>query len=105
LGEDDFYDDFDAWAPSNQQSYYRDAGTPNDAPSMRHADHCPLHGPERVFASCSKPYVMLHALRGLLGEETFFEAYRAFVDRWALKHFTPYDFFNIFEDVADRDLD
>ncbi len=104
-GEDAFYDDFDAWAPSNQQSYYRHAGTPSDAPSMRHADRYPVHGPERVFASYSKPRVMLHALRSVLGEETFFEAYRAFFDRWAHKHPTPYDFFNTVEDVAGRELD
>jgi aminopeptidase N len=48
---------------------------------------------------------MLHALRGILGEEVFFKAYRAFTERWAYKHPTPYDFFNTFEDVAGRELD
>jgi hypothetical protein len=104
-GMDNFYDDFDAWAPANQQTYYRYAGTPNDAPSMRHADRYPVHGPERVYASYSKPRVMLHALRAILGEETFFEAYRTFFDRWTHKHPTPYDFFNTVEDVAGRELD
>jgi aminopeptidase N len=48
---------------------------------------------------------MLHALLAILGEETFFEAYRTFFDRWTHKHPTPYDFFNTVEDVAGRELD
>jgi len=104
-GEDDFYPEMDAWDPANQGSYYRYGGTPNDAPSMRHADRYPVHGPERVYASYSKPRVMLHALRGILGDDTFFAAYRTFVERWAFKHPTPYDLFHTVEDVAERDLD
>ena len=109
-GEDDFFPanfdaDYEGWAVENQQSYYRIAGTPDDAPSMRHADNYTYGAPSRVFASYSKPRVMLHALRGVLGQETFFEAYRTFFDRWAYKHPTPYDFFNTVEDVAGRELD
>jgi aminopeptidase N len=109
-GEDDFFPanfdpDYEGWAVEAQQSYYRIAGTPDDAPSMRHADNYTYGTPSRVFASYSKPRVMLHALRGVIGEETFFEAYRAFFDRWAYKHPTPYDFFNTVEDVAGRELD
>ncbi|HKL87526.1 MAG TPA: hypothetical protein VJ884_00880 [Salinibacter sp.] len=72
---------------------------------MRHADRYPVSGIDRYLASYDKPGVMLHALRGILGEETFFEAYETFTERWAYKHPTPYDFFNTFEDVADRELD
>jgi len=109
-GEDDFFPanfdpDYEGWAVEAQQSYYRIAGTEDDAASMRHADNYTYGSPSRVFASYSKPRVMLHALRGVIGEETFFEAYRAFFDRWAYKHPTPYDFFNTVEDVAGRELD
>jgi hypothetical protein len=110
-GEDVFYDDnfgggeYDAWAPANQTGYQEVAGTEHDAPSMRHADNYTYDTPSRVFASYYKPRVMLHALRGVLGPETFMDAFRTFVDRWAYKHPTPYDLFNTFEDVAGRELD
>ena len=103
-GEIDFYDQTGAWAPSNQY-YYRFAGTPGDAPSMRHSDQYPTDSPARVLASYGKPGVMLNALRGVLGDETFFEAYRTYAERWAYKHPSPHDFFNTFEDVSGQDLD
>ena len=102
-GASEFFDT-DEWDPSNQW-YYRFAGTTVEAPSVRHADLYPPEGPSRVYASYGKPAAMLHALRGILGDEVFFEAYREYVDRWAYKHPSPYDFFNTFEDVADRELD
>ena len=102
-GEGDFYDR-DTWVPSNQSYYYRFAGMLS-APSMRHADEYPANSPNRVVASYTKPGVMLHALRGILGDETFFEAYRTFAERWAYKHPTPHDFFNTFEDVSGQELD
>jgi hypothetical protein len=103
-GADDFYEG-NAWAPEEQGYYYENAGTPNDAPSMRHADRYPVEGPARVFASYTKPRVMLHALRGVLGDDTFFEAYRTFMKEWSYKHPTPYDFFNTVERVSGRELD
>ena len=102
-GRDDFFPDQDAWA-SSEHYYFRFASTV-ETPSMRHADRYPVSGIDRYLASYDKPGVMLHALRGILGEETFFEAYRTFTERWAYKHPTPYDFFNTFEDVAGRELD
>jgi hypothetical protein len=102
-GASDFFET-DNWAPS-ENWFYRFAGTPQEAPSLRHADLYPPDGPERVYASYAKPGTMLHALRGVLGDEVFFEAYREYVDRWAYKHPSPYDFFNTFEDVAGKELD
>lgn len=55
-------------------------------------------------ASYNKPATILVALRGLLGEDVFMEAYRAFVRDWAYKLPTPYDFFNTFERISGRDL-
>ena len=45
------------------------------------------------------------ALRQVLGEEVWTEAYRTFLSEWAYKHPTPWDFFNTFERVAGQDLD
>lgn len=75
-----------------------------EGPIMRRSDyHYP--GPAFGIASYPKPATVLVALRGVLGEETFNEAYREFIDRWAFKHPMPWDMFNTFEDVSGRDLD
>lgn len=102
-GRNDFFPDQDAWARS--EHYYFRLAPSVTTPPMRHADRYPVDGPDRFVASYDKPGVMLHALRGILGEDTFFEAYRAYAERWVYKHPTPYDFFNTFEDVAGRELD
>jgi len=102
-GRNAFFEDADAWARS--EHYYFRFGPAVETPSMRHADRYPTEGADRYVASYDKPGVMLHALRGVLGEETFFEAYRTYAERWAYKHPTPHDFFNTFEEVAGRDLD
>jgi len=102
-GRNDFFPDQNAWARS--EHYYFRLARSVQTPSMRHADRYPVDGPARFVASYDKPGVMLHALRGVLGEETFFEAYRTYVERWAYKHPRPHDLFNTFEDVADRELD
>ena len=102
-GVADFYDT-DAWQPGSQ-GYYRIAGSGQEVESMRHGDRYPLNSPAQGIASYSKPAVALHALRGLFGQEPFYEAYRAFATRWINKHPYPYDFFNTFEDVLGHDLD
>ena len=52
-----------------------------------------------------KPATMLAALRGVLGDDVFYEATRTFIAEWAYKHPYPWDFFNTFERVSGRDLD
>ncbi len=103
-GENAFFDESRAWNP-NRQYYYYVAGTQDDFPPMRHADRYPVQGPARTIASYNKPALVLHALRGILGEDTFFEAYRAYTRRWANRHPYPHDLFNTFEEVAGRELD
>lgn len=56
-------------------------------------------------ASYPKPATLLVALRALLGEDTFNEAFHQFIDAWAYKHPYPQDFFNTFENVSGRNLD
>lgn len=57
------------------------------------------------FATYTKPATLLHALRGLLGEETFMRTYRGYARTWAFKHPKPWDFFNAFNAGAGRNLD
>ncbi|MEX0995050.1 MAG: M1 family metallopeptidase [Balneolaceae bacterium] len=85
------------------QSYLGIAGTDNEGPMMRWSDyHYP--GPAYGVASYPKPASVLTALRGLLGEDLFHEAYLTFFDRWAYKHPQPWDFFNTIEDISGMDL-
>ncbi|MBX3464523.1 MAG: hypothetical protein KF830_15245 [Planctomycetes bacterium] len=74
-----------------------------DVACMRHAD---AYGEDDFgFASYTKPAAVLHQLRGLLGDEVFFAAFRRYTADWAFKHPTPFDFFHTFADVAGRDLE
>jgi hypothetical protein len=75
----------------------------NDASCMRHAD---AYGDDNFqFASYGKTAAILHQLRGMLGDEVFFKAFRRYAADWAFKHPYPYDFFRTFSDVAGQDLD
>lgn len=88
----------------DQDTYVQVARAGQEGPIMTWSDfHRP--GPAYGVASYSKPASVLHALTGVLGEETFERAYREYFDRWVWKHPYPWDMFNTFEDVAGRDLD
>lgn len=83
--------------------YLQIAGTDLEGEMMRWSDyHYP--GPAYGIASYPKPASVLYALRTVLGEEVFREAYLAVADRWAWKHPYPWDIFRTFEDVSGRDL-
>lgn len=84
--------------------YLSIAGTAAEGEIIRWSDyHYP--GPAYGIASYPKPGSVLIALEGVLGTETFTEAWKAFIDRWAYKHPTPYDLFNTFEDISGEELD
>jgi hypothetical protein len=52
-----------------------------------------------------KPSQMLHALRdNVLGAERFDIAFKEYINRWAFKHPSPWDFFHTMENVAGEDL-
>jgi hypothetical protein len=56
-------------------------------------------------AAYMKPAMMLHALRDVvLGPERFDAAFREYINRWAFKHPTPWDFFHTIENVSGEDL-
>jgi len=103
-GHFDFWPDTTVWTP-DRQAYFRIAGTGLEVESMRHGDQYPLDTSARGMASYGKPALMMHTLRGLVGDDLFYEAYREYARRWAFKHPTPYDLFNTFEDVLGMDLD
>lgn len=99
------------WSPeiadsdsADMQSYLNVARAGLEQPLMRHGDYYEP-GPGYGTASYAKSASLLATLRNLLGEETFLRAYRAFMDEWAYRHPTPWDFFNTFERMAERDLD
>lgn len=56
-------------------------------------------------ASYDKPGSVLVALKAVLGEETFYRAFREYAQRWKYKHPYPWDMWNTFENVSGRDLD
>ncbi|MBO9658843.1 MAG: M1 family metallopeptidase [Chitinophagaceae bacterium] len=58
-----------------------------------------------AIAAYMKPAQMLHILRDLiLGQERFDRAFKEYIQRWAFKHPTPWDFFHTMENVAGEDL-
>ncbi len=99
----DFFPGYDHNYP-DRIVYLTAARSEQEGEMMRRSNY---HYSERAYgvATYSKPATVLVALRGLLGTETFMEAYRAFVHDWAYKHPSPYDFFNTFERISRRDLD
>jgi hypothetical protein len=56
-------------------------------------------------AAYFKPAMMLNVLRNVvLGQERFDAAFREYINRWAFKHPTPWDFFHTMENVSGEDL-
>lgn len=56
-------------------------------------------------AAYLKPSMMLNALRDVvLGHDRFDAAFREYINRWAYKHPTPWDFFHTIENVSGEDL-
>ncbi|MEX0680722.1 MAG: M1 family metallopeptidase [Balneolales bacterium] len=86
-----------------QTAYIRSARLEREGPMMRHSDYH-YSTLEFIIASYRKPASVLIALRQLLGEEAFWEAYRTFIEDWAFKHAYPWDFFHTFERVSGRNL-
>lgn len=57
------------------------------------------------IAAYMKPSQMLHTLRDVvIGPDRFDRAFREYIERWAFKHPTPWDFFHSMENVAGEDL-
>ena len=99
----DYFDDSESIA-SDRQDYIQFARQGREGEIMRWSNYYYNYG-QFGIAAYRKPATLLHALRGLLGEETFNRALQEFVNTWAYKHPYPSDFFNTFERVSGRDLD
>lgn len=56
------------------------------------------------YASYPLPQFVYAMLHHHLGDEMFLKAFRTYINRWAQKSPTPYDFFYTFEDVSGEDL-
>lgn len=102
-GEAEFWGE-DPW-PGESRGYLSIAGTGMEYESRRHADRYPVFQSARGIAAYTKPAVALHALRGIVGNDVFYKAFREYANRWAWKHPQPEDLFNTFEDVVGEDLD
>jgi hypothetical protein len=86
------------------RSYLQVAAAGMEQSMMRNGDFYEP-GPGYGIASYPKPATLMFALRQLLGQETWEEAYRTFISEWAYRHPSAWDFFNTFERFAERDLD
>ncbi|MDR3713016.1 MAG: M1 family metallopeptidase [Puia sp.] len=76
---------------------------PNSEPIMTIPDV--INSSALGVAAYAKPALALDLLRKyILGEKRFDQAFRAYVDRWAFKHPTPWDFFRTMENVGGEDL-
>jgi aminopeptidase N len=85
-------------------SYLAAAQAEVEVPIMWHTDYAP-NGWGRGIAAYSKPGMLMHVLRRMMGEDAFDAAYRDYIDTWAYKHPLPWDFFAMMEGAAGTDLD
>jgi hypothetical protein len=88
----------------NRRNYLNFAESGGEVELMRHGDRYPNYNSYGI-ASYYKPATVLVALRSVVGEETFNQAFKEYARRWLYKHPSPSDLFNTFEDVSKRDLD
>jgi aminopeptidase N len=98
-----YFPGLDRW-PETLMGYTVLATGDDEIELMRHGDLYPRGSPAFGMASYDKMALILHALRGLLGDDTFLRAYREYGRRWLGRHPVPYDFFNTFNDVSGQDL-
>ncbi|MGD2046181.1 MAG: M1 family aminopeptidase, partial [Gemmatimonadota bacterium] len=88
-----------------EATQYLEVAAEHDEESMMRGADWYGPGPARTVASYRKPAALLEALRTVIGDVLFEEAYKTFIDEWAYKHPTPWDFFNTFERFVGEDLD
>ncbi len=75
-------------------------------PTMTTSDNTSSHDRAFYNGQYLKPAIALQVLREtVMGRELFDFAFKTYVDRWAFKHPTPYDFFRTMEDASAMDLD
>ena len=99
-------DYFDGATPelATQDAYLRIAGSDAERPIMTEPDMFGI-GPQYGVAAYTKPGTLLRALGAVIGEDVLHEGLREYTTRWLLRHPSPFDFFNVIEDVHGADLD
>lgn len=96
----------------NHGEFYEKNDVQSTAPYMFKEDADPIMTIPDVtqqdflgIAAYEKPSDGLDILRNqILGKELFDSAFRIYIDRWAYKHPTPWDFFRTMENVGGEDL-
>ena len=88
----------------DQDRYLQAARAEVEAPLMRHTDYVES-GLGRGVAAYTKPATLMHALRRVLGSESFDRAFRTYAEAWSYRHPYPWDFFRVFESETGVDLD
>ncbi len=86
------------------QGYAHQSASARQVPLMIKSYMISDYSAYRVHAY-TRPANAFYFLRDMLGEEIFSKAIKAYIQRWAKKHPTPYDFFNTIEDITGRELD
>jgi hypothetical protein len=87
-----------------RDNYQRLARAGGEVELMRHGDLYPYDSPAYSIASYDKMATNMVALRGLVGDRRFREAYREYGKRWLNKHPAPWDFWNTFNEVLGQNL-
>ncbi len=102
-------EDHDGSNSDNRQeardTYLPVAGSDFEQPMMTHSDAFPITGEWYDVAAYEKPAMVLFVLREVLGPELFDRTLSEYTRTWTLKHPTPQDFFDTFEQAAGEDLD
>ncbi len=77
-------------------------GTYSDLPLITSTQF--MDGSNYGYASYPLPSFVYSMLNHHLGDEMFLKSLQTYINRWAKKSPTPYDFFYTFEDVSGQDL-
>jgi hypothetical protein len=107
LAMEDYYGDDmpeERGRQGSMRGYLNAVGADAEVPIMGHTDYA-QNGFGRSIAAYSKPGMLMHALRHMMGEQAFDAAYRDYVETWAYRHPMPWDFFAMMEEAAGTDLD
>ncbi|MBR9989885.1 MAG: M1 family metallopeptidase [Gemmatimonadetes bacterium] len=89
---------------ATQNAYLRIAGTDIERPIMTEPDLFGI-GPQYGVAVYTKPGTLLRALGAVIGEDVLHRGLREYTTRWLFRHPSPFDFFNVIEDVHGASLD
>lgn len=88
----------------NLNSYNGSAGAMWDVPLITPSYLLTLRA-SHAQLSYRKPAFMYFTLENMLGEATFQKCLKTYINRWAGKHPTPYDFMFTFNEISNQNLD